>query len=228
MHLRSLLTTLAWSTLAFAQQGAVVTADGVVLIDQQHALTGGIQAGDSSGFPITITQPGSYRLASNLTDIPTGKNAIEIRADDVTIDLNGHSIIGPGSIYTSGQGIFAPGNPIAVRSTVTNGAVRGFATGVQLFQYSVVERIHASGNHSGIIVGSNSRVERCVASGNGDTGIAANDGGIVKANIANGNAVGITIICPSVAVGNAVTGNTSLGLFTTGLGCARADNVPAP
>jgi hypothetical protein len=151
MHLRSMLsvTILAGSTLAFAQSGNVVTADGIVLIDQQHALVGGIQSGDSSGFPITITQPGSYRLATNLTDIPLGKNAIEIQVDDVTIDLNGHSIIGPGIFPTSAVGILAL--TTAHRPTVVNGAVRGFAQGIILHDSGTIQNIRASGNISGIL-----------------------------------------------------------------------------
>jgi len=47
------------STAAFA-------VDGVVLINQNSALAG-IGGCDTPGFPITICQPGSYRLSGNLT-----------------------------------------------------------------------------------------------------------------------------------------------------------------
>jgi hypothetical protein len=47
------------------------------------------------GFPVTITQPGSYHLDGNLTLPDVYTNGINIQADNVTIDLNGFSIIGP-------------------------------------------------------------------------------------------------------------------------------------
>jgi hypothetical protein len=41
--------------------------DGVVLINQSDALQGYITSRDAPGFPVTISDPGSYRLTSNLT-----------------------------------------------------------------------------------------------------------------------------------------------------------------
>ena len=41
--------------------------DGVVEINQAKALAGGVTAGDTAGFPATISQSGSYRLTGNLT-----------------------------------------------------------------------------------------------------------------------------------------------------------------
>src|SRR5688572_26812572 len=69
------------------------TGDGVVLINQNRAVNGGVTPGDAPGFPITISRPGSYRLASNLN---ASGLVIEIVADGVSLDLNGFSIIGPG------------------------------------------------------------------------------------------------------------------------------------
>jgi hypothetical protein len=63
-------------------------------IDQNKAMTKGIGQGDSAGFPVTITQPGSYRLMSNLS-VPAGLDGIVITAPNVTIDLNGYTIAGP-------------------------------------------------------------------------------------------------------------------------------------
>src|ERR1700760_2943950 len=78
-----------------AISSSVYAVDGVVLIDQSHALAGNITPGDSPGFPVTISQPGSYRLTGNLTVPDANTTAIQITADGVTIDLNGFSIIGP-------------------------------------------------------------------------------------------------------------------------------------
>src|SRR5947207_5818225 len=69
--------------------------DGVILIDQNRALAGGVTPGDAPGFPVTISVAGSYRLSGNLTVPDANTTAISITAKNVTIDLNGFSIIGP-------------------------------------------------------------------------------------------------------------------------------------
>src|SRR5262245_9419341 len=97
--------------LGIAPQAHAV--DGVVLISQTCAAAGCF-TGDVAGFPVTITQPGSYRLSSNL-DVGTAATsanitAVEIRANGVTLDLNGFTISGPatctnGVCTTTGSGI---------------------------------------------------------------------------------------------------------------------------
>src|SRR5262245_60243098 len=81
--------------IAFLASAPVLAVDGVVLIDQNKAIAGGVTPGDAAGFPVTITQPGSYRLSGNLIVPNSNTNAIEIASDFVTIDLNGFSILGP-------------------------------------------------------------------------------------------------------------------------------------
>src|SRR5690349_7542173 len=58
--------------------------DGVVLIDQNKALAGGVSPGDLPGFPVTISSPGSYRLAGNL-NVPAGADGINITANNVSL-----------------------------------------------------------------------------------------------------------------------------------------------
>jgi hypothetical protein len=67
------------------------TADGVILIYQDTA-AGFALPGDSPGFPITISEAGSYRLASNLI-VPAGVVGIAIATDNVRLDLNGFTIM---------------------------------------------------------------------------------------------------------------------------------------
>ncbi len=100
----------------------VATTDTTVLIDQAKALAGGVTANDTAGFPITISKPGNYRLASNLV-VPAGVDGILVTVNDVTIDLNGFSITGPASCGGS------PGNVIC-NNNLTNG-VRGFGGDVR-------------------------------------------------------------------------------------------------
>ena len=68
--------------------------------------------------PVAITSPGLYYLSNNLTSSGTSNNAITVDADDVTIDLMGFCLTGPGK--TSGTG----NNGILVAATRTNVEIR--------------------------------------------------------------------------------------------------------
>ena len=126
--LLALLFTGVFAALAMA-------VDGTKLIDHAKALAGGVTPGDAPGYPVTISQPGSYRLSSNLTVPNANTTAIEISADDVTVDLNGFAILGP-TICTSfpvsscaptgtGFGITTGVAPDRRNIAVHNGTVRG-------------------------------------------------------------------------------------------------------
>ena len=67
LKILSVALTLAWSSVAWA-------VDGVIEINQHRALAGGVTAGDTAGFPVTLSQRGSYRL--------TGISPAEIEAQD--------------------------------------------------------------------------------------------------------------------------------------------------
>src|SRR5271154_6656573 len=97
-----LLQRIICSSLLVAIPGSLYAVDGVVLINQSSALQGGVTPGDAPGFPVTISQPGSYRLSSNLVVPDSNTNAIEITAEFVTLDLNGFSIVG-GSAFSSSR-----------------------------------------------------------------------------------------------------------------------------
>src|SRR5262245_28660157 len=76
---------------------------------------------------IVITQPGSYRLLSNV--VATGSNpAIEIRAFDVTLDLNGFLVDAQGG----GPAIFATGPTGTSGIVVMNGNVHSVGDGIRL------------------------------------------------------------------------------------------------
>lgn len=105
-----------------------VAVDGIVLIDQNRAFAGSVTPGDTAGFPVSINQPGSYRLSGNLT-VPAGVNGIEVNADGVTLDLNGFSINGPG---TFPNGLFSGVATERQRVNVTNGAITGFVVGLAM------------------------------------------------------------------------------------------------
>src|SRR2546423_9959248 len=118
--------------------------DGVILIDQNKAMTGNVTPGDTPGFPVTISLPGSYRLASNLTVPDSDTTAIRITAANVTLDLNGFAILGPttcsrtGSpppgflncFIGSGNGVesFIASSEVPSNIAVINGTVRGMGS----------------------------------------------------------------------------------------------------
>jgi hypothetical protein len=84
-----------WTGLLATLANNLHAVDGVVLIDQNHAIAGNVTPSDAPGFPVTLSQPGSYRLSGNLT-VPDGNTtAIQITSDHVSLDMNGFSIIGP-------------------------------------------------------------------------------------------------------------------------------------
>ena len=227
------LRWLAFAPLLAGLSGSLYAVDGVVLIDQNRALAGNVTPGDSPGFPVTISLPGSYRLAGNLTVPNESTSGIVITADLVTIDLNGFSIIGP-TVCT--------GNP-----TVTSCSPQGTGSGVDSSaKYITVMngRVHGMGNIGVSLGGFGSYVERVQADSNGNAGINVHYGAAIN-NIANyngsdgirgssitvtGNTAhfnrinGIDVACPSSVIGNTATLNGN-NIGATGAGCAVANNA---
>jgi len=138
------------------------------------------------GFPFKITKPGSYKLTSNLV-VPANTDGIDILASDVTLDLNGFSIIGPlvctGNdpatcpAATAGVGIKAGGDegtPGPGDVKVFNGSVRGMGSnGIFLTgDGSLVQKVSAESNAGAGIIVAGSVIDSS-AIGNGSTGILA-------------------------------------------------------
>ena len=60
--------------LLLALAGPALAVDGVLEINQTCAISTGCFPGDSPGFPVSVTQPGSYRLTGNLDLSAEGVN----------------------------------------------------------------------------------------------------------------------------------------------------------
>lgn len=103
----------------------VFAVDGVVLINQSTITSAG-------GFPYTISQPGSYKLAGNLV-VPANTNAILIAANNVTLDLAGFSITTspPAFIPPFTYGITSSGGVVSSAVTIKDGAIRGFTNPIE-------------------------------------------------------------------------------------------------
>ena len=211
-------------------------ADGVIGIDQEFALTGGVTPGDAEGFPVTISQSGSYRLAGNLTVPDMNTTAIQIDASFVTLDLNGFSIVGPGVCTTGVVTICrAPGTGTGIRvggvQTATprgirilNGSVRGMGLlGIQAGgSGSSVEKVTVDSNAGGGMSVSGP-VSQSAALQNGSFGIIAST---VRDSSALQNAGdGIILdISGGVATGNISSLNGGFGIAVQ-LGTATANTL---
>jgi parallel beta-helix repeat protein len=161
----------AVTMLGFA--ASVGAVDGIIEINQAKVLAAG-------PFPYTIGASGSYRLTGNLT-APAGKDAIDVTASNVTIDLNGFTIFGGGNF----GGINATSGHVG--TTVENGTVTGFQDGVTVRDNSIVKSVHADSNsNAGIAAGLNSVIEGCTANSNA-SGIQCSSGCMISANTLNNN-----------------------------------------
>jgi parallel beta-helix repeat protein len=174
-----------------------------------------------SKLPYTITASGSFYMTANLTSTGAG---ITVNADDVTIDLNGYTLTGPGSGANDGISMNGRKN-VEVR----NGTVRGFAkygiyeatdigghrlldlrvfgngaSGIYLYgRGHLVERCTAEGNGAdGIFVSYDSAVTGCTARGNGGNGIYAGEGSTVSGNTAAENGGSGILADPGITIKN--------------------------
>jgi hypothetical protein len=234
------LRRIAWITALAAIPNGLYAVDGVDLIDQRSAARGQVTPGDAPGFPVTISRPGSYRLSGNLTVPDMLTTAIEITADNVTLDLNGFTIRGPNVCtpnpttchHTGGGGVgvhagsFSPGVVAPDGVKVMNGSVRGMGGhGVRLMGGGTsVQNVHASENGGpGIVVGEGSVIDS-FAMVNGGSGII---GAIVRGNIAAHNrSAGIFLRGPGgVASGNIARSNAGNGIDATCAGAILGNSV---
>lgn len=232
----ALRVRLLVAALAFGLASVAGAADG------RRELS---QAGAGGTFPIHIGASGSYVLTSNLdlSAIPN-ESAISINAGvhDVSIDLNGFSIVGPCTgtpcAATSGNGIAGLSSD---RVSVKNGTVRGMAgngvllgagarlsdlvleahgaDGAQLGDAAVLTRIVARANgQDGLDVDEGSTVNDCVAIGNADDGIEVDGHGTVvtrsSARLNGGHGIYASTAETVISECN-VSANTGTGIRTT-------------
>jgi hypothetical protein len=211
---RILNATALGSLLVLVVAGPAHAVDGVIEINQARVKAGG------GHFPFMITQPGSYRLTSNLDVTETAARmtgvaaenttAIQVTADDVTIDLNGFMIKGPCVLPLSGIAPCSPtgsGKGIDASAqtgvAVMNGILRGMgSSGVFLGPQSQAEKVRALSNgFRGIQADT---VANCTANDNGDTGITGMSVATCVAS-RNGNiGIGATTVTGCTADGNSI------------------------
>jgi hypothetical protein len=203
---RNSLALVLWLMLVLAPP--VYAGEGVFEINQACALNTGCFSGDSAGFPVTISDSGSYRLTGKLSGA-TG-DGISIEASQVTIDLMGFSLCSG-----TGSGLIAS-TPMA-DIVVMNGTVCDWGgVGIDLgtSASSRVINVLATGNGSaGIRVGTDSSVFDSIARGNSSVGIQSGSGSVIRDNVANANGDGIVASFHSIVRGNSATNNGFNGIF---------------
>lgn len=140
----------------------------------------------------TISQPGSYVLATNIKNKSANADSVKVTASNVTIDLQGFSIT---SATTTGAAINAAGQSNVV---IRNGIIMGFGG-------------------AAIITGNAATISGITATGNG-SGISCGIGCLVRDNVIQGNTgVGMTFSdATSGYQGNVLQGNNSGGAQVTG------------
>ena len=181
-------------------------AEGGVLEINQSCVATGCFPGDAPGFPVEITQSGSYRMTSSLSQFFAGfgggvVNAIDIHRSFVQIDMNGFLIactaVLSDSCPGSADGISLSGgsfeNPIG-DITVENGTVTGMpGSGIYLPVGGAVirnVRVVNNGEHgidTSTFFATGSIVENSLARGNGSDGIRLGFGGLVRGSVSTDN-----------------------------------------
>lgn len=170
--------------------------DGVIEINTARAIEGGVTSGDTPGYPVTISQPGSYRLTSDLnrsksaTDIPS---TILVTGDDVTIDLNGFRIrctqrviIGPLSPGL-GSGLDPNAIVIAGPRPCNFQPANGDGIGGEGANLTVMNGTIWGMPNDGIDGGKGTLVVNVRAIENGEQGIGVDDGSNVRDSIMREN-----------------------------------------
>jgi nitrous oxidase accessory protein NosD len=229
---------LAFMAIALTA-GPVSATDGVIEINQARALVGGVAAGDTAGFPVLIASAGSYRLTGNLV-APASTTAISISAADVTLDLNGFSISGSGTVNFDGVSVMPTANVELRNGTIRDfpgyGIQAGGCSGCRLMNMRLLDN-----GEGGAYMGPNSLIRGCTASGNASIGLYAETsssfinnvahdngvagvflhglgGGLIEGNVSyNNSGDGITAFDPSAVVrNNSSSANTNHGIASSG------------
>lgn len=172
--------------------------------------------------PYVITNSGSYVVTESLSVPATNVDAITVAADNVTIDLNGQVLQGPG-LSATGRGIYQPAG--RVNLVVLNGTVAGWddSAGIQAEGAGVrVENVSARDNSMGIYVRKGGVIRRCTAAGRAgttwwDSGIRVDDCGVIRESVAFDNAVGI-MAAAGVVISDCTAYSNHVGILLDGPG----------
>lgn len=224
MHtfLPSCCILLLASTVSVLAQGALTppgppspTMKSLAQVEPRIPIDAINTPGDA-GATFIISAPGSYYLTGNFAG-ETGKHGIFVNADNVTIDLNGFTMTGPGSNSAIAMP-FPPTTP--ENTTLRNGTITNWGFAVTLRERARAEGLTIVRNvFDGLSTGNGSLVVDCVVSNNGQNGMGAGAGSVVRSSLASNNGgYGIAVAHGSVVSRCATFGNTGSGMFSSGGG----------
>ena len=163
--------------------------------------------------PESISWPCSVKFAGTLT-MTGSDNGIVVYSDNVTIDLAGHALVGPG--VTSGYGIYHDTSYRNLR--VMNGQIVGWCgvgkAGVYAGSPSaILTDLQAQTNYYGIATGDGAVISDCTAQGNANDGFHLSDANTVSDCTASRNgARGISAGSGCVIAGCLADQNVSNGI----------------
>lgn len=175
--------------------------------------------------PESLDWPCSARLAGTLTSPLTSMYGITVNADDVTIDLGGHTLIGPGT--SSGSGIY---QDYAFRNlTVRNGKVVNWGGWAGISAFGTGNQLHglqAATNYYGIMVGNGNTLSDCTASYNSGYGIyAVSSGGTLRNCTASDNSYGGIYANSGWTISDCTAYHNNYFGFSASFGCSFNDCV---
>jgi len=202
--------------------------------------------GDKQNHSFIISQPGSYYLAGNI-HITSALNGISVQAGDVTIDLNGFTLAGPGKNGSGGSAIvaasvndvrvhngFIDGWPHDAISVATVAVIQDLdiqncgGYGVHAGQQAQVRHCRVGAVQQGITVGESSVVDSCIVIAGATTNIATDSHCLITHNISNfatqSPGYGIYPGAGSIVRDNVCNKNKQ-GIFTDNVGVWIEGNV---
>lgn len=137
----------------------------------------------AADIPLNITESGSYYLAESVS-FSGQESGISIFASDVTLDLNGFTLTGPGKNAVGGNAVTLVNGISGVR--ILNGTIRDWASGGIVWvsseaRFPVISdvRVEEIGG-VGISAGFGATIEDSIVLGTNGDGISAGDGAIVR------------------------------------------------
>lgn len=163
-----------------------------------------------------ISEPGSYYFTTNINVPDNNKKGIRIDVNDVTIDLMGYTLKGPGLRSNSGIDIGHSSN-VQIR----NGTIRDFGSEGVYAAYESYNRaislfnvrLFSNGSHGAYIGAASSMIKNCSAVGNTSSGMTIRSGSIISGNTVTENGgTGIAALGSCSIIGNFAYFNTSFGI----------------
>jgi hypothetical protein len=192
INIASMLFTVFLPSIALSQ--GVLTPSGAPAptmksLDQIEPRIDVLKLSGDGANLIKIDRPGSYYLSTNIIGV-AGKNGILIETNNVTLDLNGFSLLG-----TTGNvnGIFVISAQKSI--SVRNGIISDWGgSGVSFINCQNVQfqNLQVFNNGAGgLTLGSRALVQDCISSSNALSGIEVGDSSIVLRCEMNANLHGL-------------------------------------